>query len=129
MCNRVFTRWPSARADFCECSDVKADSGFQHHRHEVRRPSARTRRARPSVDRSLRCVSPLKNFPFTEGFLEVAFSNDASKAASEVDFGLVSRNSMIAVTNDVGTFSPGAKIDHEFSVDPQIFPIGTALPY
>lgn len=68
------------------------------------------------------------NFPYDVGFLGVTYTNDARVAAKEVDFGLVARNSLIAVAKDVGTFSPGAKIDHEFSVDPQIFPIGTAFP-
>ena len=68
-------------------------------------------------------------FPYTEGFLEISYTNDASKAAKEIDFGLVARGSLIAFVKDAGTFSPGARIDHEFSVDPQIFPIGTALPY
>jgi hypothetical protein len=59
----------------------------------------------------------------------VSYTNDAHKAASEVDFGLVSRDSLIAVAKDAGTFSPGVRIDHEFSVDPEIFPIGTSFPY
>lgn len=69
------------------------------------------------------------NFPYAVGFLGVTYVNDARKTAKEVDFGLVSRGSLIAVTKDVGRFSPGVKIDHEFSVDPEIFPIGTAFPY
>jgi len=68
-------------------------------------------------------------FPYTEGFLEVAYTNDASKTAKEVDFGLVSRGALIALAKDVGSFASGVRIDHEFSVDPEIFPIGTALPY
>ena len=68
-------------------------------------------------------------FPYWVGFLGVAYTNNAPKAAKEVDFGLVSRGSLIAVTKDVGTFSTGTKIDHEFSLDPDVFPIGTAFPY
>jgi hypothetical protein len=60
--------------------------------------------------------------------LQVACTNDSRIPAREVDFGLVSRNSMIAIVKDVGTFSQGVRIDHEFSVDPEIFPIGTAFP-
>ena len=70
-----------------------------------------------------------RRFPYTEGFLAVTYMNDARKAASEVDFGLVSRGSLIAVAKDVGNFSNGAKIAHEFSLDPEVFPIGTAFPY
>lgn len=69
------------------------------------------------------------NFPYTVGYLGVAYTNDAPKTATEVDFGLVSRGSLIAITKDAGRFATGAKIDHEFSVDPEIFPIGTAFPY
>lgn len=69
------------------------------------------------------------NFPYTEGFLAISYTNDAPKTAKEIDFGLVSRGSLIAVTKDAGTFTTGARIDHEFSVDPEIFPIGTAFPY
>jgi hypothetical protein len=70
-----------------------------------------------------------ENFPYTEGFLAVTYTNDAPKAAKEIDFGLVARGSLIAVTKDVGTFTNGATIAHEFSVDPEIFPVGTAFPY
>lgn len=67
-------------------------------------------------------------FPYEVGFLGITYANQSRMTAKEVDFGLVARNSLIAVVKDVGTFSPGAKIDHEFSVDPEIFPIGTAFP-
>lgn len=69
------------------------------------------------------------NFPYTVGFLAITYTNDAPSAAKEIDFGLVSRGSLIALAKDVGSFSSGAKIDHEFSLDPEVFPIGTALPY
>lgn len=69
------------------------------------------------------------DFPYTEGFLAITYVNDAKQPASEVDFGLVSRRSLIAVANDVGSFAPGVAIAHEFSVSPEIFPIGTAFPY
>ena len=68
-------------------------------------------------------------FPYEEGFLEITYVNNANVAATEIDFGLVARHSLIAVVTDKGTFSPGATVDHEFSVDRQIFPIGTEFPY
>ena len=68
-------------------------------------------------------------FPYWDAFLGVVYQNKASLAATEVDFGLVSRGSLIAVAKDVGTFSPDVKIDHEFVVSREIFPIGTNLPY
>jgi len=67
-------------------------------------------------------------FPYEVGFLGITYANNAHSPVKEVDFGLVARSSLIAIVKDVGTFSPGAKIDHEFSVDPEIFPIGTAFP-
>jgi len=68
-------------------------------------------------------------FPYYEGFLAITYTNNAQVAAKEVDFGLVVRHTLIAVTTDVGTFSPGAQIAHEFEVSPEIFPIGTSFPY
>lgn len=68
-------------------------------------------------------------FPYTEGFLGITYVNNSPKAAKEITFGLVSRGSLIAVANDLGTFSPGVTIDHEFDVSPEIFPIGTSFPY
>lgn len=74
-------------------------------------------------------LHPATNFPYAEGFLAITYVNRNTQPAKEVDFGLVSRGSLIAVANDAGTFSPGASIAHEFAVSPEIFPIGTALPY
>lgn len=72
----------------------------------------------------------VSDFPYTEGFLAIGYRNDNKSAdATEVDFGLVARGTLIAVTKDVGSFAPGVTINHEFSVSPEIFPIGTALPY
>lgn len=71
----------------------------------------------------------LGNFPYSVGFLAIEYMNTAHKAAREIDFGLVSRGSLIALAKDVGTFSSGTRITHEFSLDPEVFPIGTAFPY
>jgi hypothetical protein len=68
-------------------------------------------------------------FPYTEGFLGITYANTAPKVAKEVDFGLVLRGSLVAIANDLGTFSPGVQIAHEFDVSPEIFPIGTSFPY
>jgi hypothetical protein len=69
------------------------------------------------------------NFPYDVGFIDIGYTNTAPVAAHEVEFGLVARNALIAIANDVGTFAPGAKIEHEFSLDPQVFPLGTQFPY
>ncbi|HVA27110.1 MAG TPA: hypothetical protein VNF68_02955 [Candidatus Baltobacteraceae bacterium] len=68
-------------------------------------------------------------FPYQDAFLTISYANQASINATEIDFGLVARGWLIAVARDVGAFSPGVAIDHEFVVSPEIFPIGTALPY
>ena len=86
-------------------------------------------RAHPWIDPYGILHSNINAFPYTEGFLGITYANQASKAATEVDFGLVSRGYLIAVVNDAGTFSPNVSIVHEFSVSPEIFPIGTSLPY
>lgn len=84
--------------------------------------------AHPWIDPYGNYHGPL-NFPYYEGFLAVTYVNNAAKPAKEIDFGLVARGSLIAITKDAGTFSSGAKIEHEFSVDPSIFPVGTMYPY
>ena len=70
-----------------------------------------------------------EHFPVAIGYLAITYRNDKGVPAKEIDFGLVARNSLIAVAKDAGTFAPGVSIAHEFSVDPEIFPIGTQFPY
>lgn len=68
-------------------------------------------------------------FPTDEGFLAIDYQNDAKVAATEVDFGLVARGSLVATAKDVGKFSTGSKIKHEFVISREVFPIGTEYPY
>ncbi len=68
-------------------------------------------------------------FPNDEGFLGIDYRNEAKSAAVEVDFGLILRDALVATAKDVGTFSQGVKIQHEFVIDREIFPIGTSNPY
>jgi hypothetical protein len=67
-------------------------------------------------------VHQIDDFPFSEAFLAVTYTNMAAQPATAVDFGLVSRGDLIAVAHDTGTFSPGAVINHEFVINRQIFP-------
>lgn len=62
------------------------------------------------------------------GTLFIDFVNSSTDAMKAIDFGLVARGHLIAEVRDVGTFSPGVEIKHEFGVSPNIFPIGTGLP-
>jgi hypothetical protein len=69
------------------------------------------------------------NFPSDEGFLGIDYQNNSKVAATEVDFGLVVRDSLVATAKDIGSFSTGAKIQHEFVISREVFPIGTTFPY
>jgi hypothetical protein len=68
-------------------------------------------------------------FPYWDAFLGVSYKNEAAAVATEVDFGLVARGSLIAVAKDVGKFSSGVTINHEFVISREVFPIGTQFPY
>lgn len=68
-------------------------------------------------------------FPSEEGFLAIDYRNDSKTAATEIDFGLVVRDSLVATAKDVGKFSTAVKIQHEFVVSREIFPIGESSPY
>jgi hypothetical protein len=68
-------------------------------------------------------------FPNDEGFLGIDFQNDAKTTMTEIDFGLVVRDTLVATAKDIGTFSPGIAIKHEFVISREVFPIGTAYPY
>ena len=68
------------------------------------------------------------NFPSWDAFLGISYRNQASVAATEIGFGLVSQGSLIAVAKDLGTFSPNVAIDHEFVVSSEIFPLKTPQP-
>lgn len=85
--------------------------------------------AHPWVDPYGRWHPVPGDFPNDEGFLAIDYQNNAKLPAKEVDFGLVARHSLIAVANDVGSFSPGVKISHEFVISREVFPIGTTFPY
>ncbi|HEY6485458.1 MAG TPA: hypothetical protein VIX83_03650 [Candidatus Cybelea sp.] len=55
--------------------------------------------------------------------LTVQYRNEAPIVATDVVFGLVSGNRLIAVGKDSGRFSPGAAIDHRLMIDQQIYPL------
>lgn len=59
--------------------------------------------------------------------LLIEYVNQTSVAATLVEFGLVAKGVLVAEVRDVGTFSPGVAIRHEFGLDPNVFPLGTAL--
>jgi hypothetical protein len=59
--------------------------------------------------------------------LAIEYVNASSKTAKIVEFGLVAHRELVAEVRDVGTFSPNVTIKHEFGLNPNVFPLGTAL--
>ncbi len=59
--------------------------------------------------------------------LAIAYTNQTKDVMTEIEFGLVAKGTLVAEVRDVGTFSPGAEIRHEFGISPNVFPLGTGL--
>lgn len=94
------------------------------------RPHEHTgREAHPFIDPYGQWHRNSRDFPAFDAFLAIGYQNRSRLVASEVDFGLVVRGSLIAVVKDVGIFAPGAAIDHEFVVSREIFPLQTHAPF
>jgi hypothetical protein len=62
-----------------------------------------------------------------EPTLGIDYFNRTSIVMKEIEFGLVVRGNLVAEVRDVGTFSPGAEIKHEFGLSPNVFPIQTSF--
>ena len=63
----------------------------------------------------------------SSGTLSLDYMNVSSKVMTTIDFGLVARGRLVAEVRDVGKFSPHAEIKHQFGLDPNVFPLRTAL--
>jgi hypothetical protein len=63
----------------------------------------------------------------TSGTLSIDYRNITQKVMKTIDFGLVANGRLVAEVRDVGTFSPNAEIKHQFGLDPNVFPLRTAL--
>ena len=61
-------------------------------------------------------------------FLAIDYVNRSAVPIRSIEFGLVANGRLVAEVRDVGTFSPGAEIKHEFGLNPNVFPIQTGLP-
>jgi hypothetical protein len=61
------------------------------------------------------------------GTLGIDYMNVTSRVMKTIEFGLVARGQLVAEVRDVGTFSPGAEIKHEFGLNPNVFPLQTSL--
>ncbi len=66
---------------------------------------------------------PLRSNPS----LGIDYVNQTQSVIKEIEFGLVAKGSLVAEVRDVGTFSPGVEIRHEFGLSPNVFPLGTGL--
>jgi hypothetical protein len=60
--------------------------------------------------------------------LSIAYANATQMEMKSIEFGLVANGQLVAEVRDEGTFSPGAKIEHEFGLSPNVFPLQTGLP-
>jgi hypothetical protein len=58
--------------------------------------------------------------------LAIDYSNQTSMVMKQIEFGLVVRGELVAEVKDVGTFSPGAEIKHEFGLSSNVFPLQTS---
>ena len=64
---------------------------------------------------------------FHSGSLDLHYINATDKTMHIIDFGLIANGRLVAQVRDVGKFSPGIEIKHEFSLDPNVFPLQTSL--
>jgi hypothetical protein len=59
--------------------------------------------------------------------LSIDYSNATDSVMKDIEFGLVANGRLVAEVRDVGTFSPGAEIKHEFGLSPNVFPLQTSI--
>ena len=59
--------------------------------------------------------------------LNIDYSNATDIVMKDIEFGLVVRGNLVAEVRDVGTFSPGAEIKHEFGISRNVFPLQTSF--
>ena len=61
--------------------------------------------------------------------LGIDYTNQTSKVMKQIEFGLIANGNLVAEVRDVGTFSPGVEIKHEFGLSENVFPLQTGLPH
>lgn len=61
--------------------------------------------------------------------LAIDYSNQTQKVMKEIEFGLIANGNLVAEVKDVGTFSPGVEIKHQFGLNENVFPLQTALAH
>jgi hypothetical protein len=60
--------------------------------------------------------------------LGIDYVNATSTVMKDIEFGLIANGHLVAEVRDVGTFSPGIEIKHEFGLNRNVFPLRTGLP-
>jgi hypothetical protein len=60
--------------------------------------------------------------------LAIDYVNETKVVMERIEFGLVVGGELVAEAKDVGTFSPGVEIKHEFGLNPNVFPLRSGLP-
>ena len=60
--------------------------------------------------------------------LQIDYVNVTPVTMETIEFGLIANGRLVAEVRDVGTFSPNIEIKHSFGLNPNVFPLSTALP-
>jgi len=63
----------------------------------------------------------------TSPLLSIAYVNRTHFIMKKIEFGLVARGRLVAEVRDLGTFSPGALIRHQFGLSNNVLPLGTSF--
>ncbi|MGB8966141.1 MAG: hypothetical protein WCB99_10925 [Candidatus Cybelea sp.] len=58
--------------------------------------------------------------------LSIDYVNATNTVMKQIEFGLIVHGNLVAEVKDVGTFSPGAEIKHQFGLNPNVFPLQTS---
>ncbi len=66
---------------------------------------------------------PIRSSPL----LSIAYVNQTHRTMKKIEFGLLARGRLVAEVRDLGTFSPGAMIRHQFGLSRNVFPLGTSF--
>ncbi len=64
----------------------------------------------------------------SEPTLNIDYTNATQQTMKSIEFGLIANGNLVAEVKDVGTFSPGVEIKHQFGLSRNVFPLQTALP-
>jgi len=59
--------------------------------------------------------------------LSIDYTNVTNLVMKSIEFGLIAHGNLVAEVRDVGTFSPGAEIKHQFGLSRNVFPLGTSF--